>query len=288
MANSSIAQSSIRLTVREDRFATITFDAQDRPTNVLTLDTWRDFEKTLKLLTGQTDIRGVILKSGKPNVFVAGADLKLLADAAPNDPRVREVIDLGNKVLFELEALPFPTCAIIDGAALGGGLEVALACDVILTGTNPKVELGLPEVKLGLMPGWGGTQRLPRVIGLPLAADAIGSGKTMNAVRATEIDLAIGPIDSDELLKSAMKVLKIDGWQAARRQKHEWVPAEVREKFRPQLANVPKAVREAVMAVVEGTALPLPSAVQLETDGFFRLVGSAESKKLIGEFFTRK
>lgn len=281
-------KSSIRLVVRDNRFATLTFDAPDRTTNILTEQTWRDLEVALRVLIVQSDIRGVILKSSKPDNFIVGADLKLLANASRNDPAVKNVIELGHRVLSTLESLPCPTCAIIDGAALGGGLEVALACDIILLGTNRKVELGLPEVKFGLMPGWGGTQRLPRLIGLPFAGDLIGTGKTINAIRAAEIDLAIGPIDSDSLLQSAMQVMMIEGWQSARRQKMEWIPADARAIFHPQLDNATDAVREALNAMMAGAALPLPEALARETEGFFRLVGSEESKTLIHQFFASR
>lgn len=283
-----MAQSSIRLVVRDDRFATLTFDAPDRSTNILTEQTWRDLEVALRVLIVQTDIKGAILKSAKPDTFIVGADLKLLADAEKNDPRVKSVVEHGHRVLNMLESLPCPTCAIVDGAALGGGLEVALACDLILMGSNRRVELGLPEVKLGLMPGWGGTQRLPRLIGLPYAGDMIGTGRSISAIRAAEIDLAIGPLESDSLLPSAMKVLQLEGWQSARRQKMEWIPAEARAQYRPQLDNSTKAVREAITAMVTGAELPLPEALKRESDGFFHLVGSDESKTLIQQFFASR
>lgn len=280
-----MAQSAIRLRIREDHFATITFDAPGHGPNLLTEVAWLELEKAVRLLSCQADIRGVILKSAKPGGFIAGADLKLLADASPNDPRLKTAVELGNRVLTQLEALPFPTCAIIDGAALGGGLEVALACDVILLGTDPRVELGLPEVKFGLIPGWGGTQRLSRVVGLPMAVDLISTGRTLNAVQAAEIELAIGPIDSNNLLTSAMRVLTIDGWPAARRQKHDWIPVDSRSKYRPSSADLSKAGREALNTIVAGAELPLAHAIQRETEGFFRLAGSAESKRLIADFF---
>lgn len=283
-----MAQSSLRLVIRDDRYATLTFDAPERSVNVLNEQTWRDLETALRVLIVQPDIRGAILKSSKPNCFIAGADLKLLSEAERNDPRVKTVIELGHRVLHMLESLPCPTCAMIDGVALGGGLEVALACDIILLGTNPKVYLGLPEVKFGLMPGWGGTQRLPRLIGLPFAGDLIGTGKSINAVRAAEIDLAIGPIDSDQLLNSAMKVLMIEGWQSARRQKMEWIPADTRALYRPQLDNATRAVREAILAMMAGSELPLPEALARESEGFFHLVGSDESKTLISNFLNTK
>lgn len=283
-----MAKSSIRLVIRDDRYATLTFDAPDRSANVITEQTWHDLEVALRVLIVQTDIRGAILKSSKPDNFIAGADLKMLADAGRNDPKVKSFIEHGHRVLNMLESLPCPTCAIVDGAALGGGLEVALACDFILMGTGPKVELGLPEVKLGLMPGWGGTQRLPRLIGLPFAGDLIGHGKTINAIRAAEIDLAIGPIDSDTLVQSAMKVLNIEGWQSARRQKMEWIPADNRALYRPQLDGASTAKREALNAMVAGSALPLAEALARESEGFFRLAGSDESKKQIAEFFASR
>lgn len=283
-----MAQSSIRLLIRDDRFATLTFDAPDRTTNVLTEQTWRDLEVALRVLIVQSDVRGVILKSSKPDSFIVGADLKLLGGAVRHDPAVKAVIEHGHRVLNMLESLPCPTCALIDGAALGGGLEVALACDIILLGTNRKIELGLPEVKFGLMPGWGGTQRLPRLIGMPFAGDLIGTGKTISAVRAAEIDLALGPIDSGTLLTSAMQIMGIEGWQSARRQKMEWIPAETRALYRPQLDNATRAVREALTALVDGCALPLPEALARETEGFFHLVGSDESKLLIEQFFAAK
>lgn len=283
-----MADASLRLKVREDRFATLTFDSAGRSANVLTLDVWQEFESALLLLERQPDVRGLVLKSGKPNTFIAGADLKLLADATPNDPRVRAVIELGQRVLLKLEALPFPTCAVIDGPALGGGLEVALACDLVLLGSNPRLEVGLPEVKFGLMTGWGGTQRLPRVVGLPTAADLLTTGKTLTAVQAAEIELGIGPLDSDALLPSAVKVLALDGWQAARRQKQEWVPAAARAAFRPATGALSRAAREAVLTMAAGAELPLEHALARETEGFFRLAGSAESRGLIAEFFAAK
>ncbi len=286
-----MAESSLRLKIREDRFATITFDAVGRSTNLLTLAVWQEFEKALLLLERQTDIRGLILKSGKAEGFIAGADLKLLGDAVPNDPRVKTVIDLGRQVLLKLEAVPFPTCAIIDGPALGGGLEVAMACDILLLGMSRTVEVGLPETKFGLIPGWGGTQRLPRIVGLPTAADLLTTGKKLTAIQAAEIELGIGPIDSDMLLPSAIQVMGIEnwGWQAARRQKQEWIPAATRAAYRAvHSGEISKAVREAIGTMVAGAELPLEHALAREAEGFFRLAGSAESRRLIAEFFADK
>src|SRR5262245_12104075 len=129
--------SAITVTTRSDAVAVLTFDQPGGTANVLTRELWTEFGEALTGLASRADLKGVVLASAKPDIFVAGADLKLLANApAPNDPDVRAFIELGLRVLEQLEALPFRTCAAINGAALGGGLEVALACDVIAVTNN--------------------------------------------------------------------------------------------------------------------------------------------------------
>src|SRR5690348_11773221 len=124
-----MSEPTVRLDARPDGVAVLTFDQPGGKANVLTPQTWSDFEAALDQLAARVGVRGLVLASAKPGVFIAGADLKLLAAAGPNDPAVRGFIEQGIRALYKLEALPFPTGAAIDGAALGGGLEVALACD---------------------------------------------------------------------------------------------------------------------------------------------------------------
>src|SRR5215210_861225 len=170
--------SAIHLSVT-DGLARLTFDQPDSRANVLSTALWTEFGQALDSLVHRPGLTGLVLASAKPGIFIAGADLKELADADPADPEpTRAFIELGLRVLETLEALPFPTAALIDGAALGGGLEVALACDFRLCGTGPRVQLGLPEIKLGLIPGWGGTQRLPRLVGVEEAINRLLSGES--------------------------------------------------------------------------------------------------------------
>ena len=171
-------ESAIELVVAEG-IARLTFDQPNSRANVLSTALWTEFGQALDGLVHRPDVKGLIVASAKPGIFIAGADLKELADADPGDPGpTRTFIELGLRVLETLEALPFPTVALIDGAALGGGLEVALACDFRICGTSPKVQLGLPEIKLGLVPGWGGTQRLPRLVGVEEAINRLLSGES--------------------------------------------------------------------------------------------------------------
>src|SRR5947209_5992510 len=199
---------AVRIEVRPDAVAVLTLDQPGSKANVLSEPMWTDLEAALDALAARADVRGLVLASAKPGIFIAGADLKLLASApGPNDPAVRAFIEHGLRVLEKLEALPFPTCAAIDGAALGGGLEVALACDYRVVGTNPKVALGLPEVKLGLIPGWGGTQRLPRVIPTLYAAEMLWKGEAITAQQAIERNLVFAPAEGGELVESAAQFL---------------------------------------------------------------------------------
>lgn len=270
--------SSVRIEFRSDGVAVLTIDQPGEKVNVLTEQLWLDLEVAIDSLRVRTDVVGLVIASGKPGVFIAGADLKLLANAtAPNDPAVRAFIELGLRVLAKLEALPFPTCAAIDGAALGGGLEVALACDYRLVGNHPKVRLGLPEVKLGLIPGWGGTQRLSRIVGLQPAATMLLGGESYSASDAKLMHLALD--GGDNLLESACALVVGNRGR---------VQSEVQKEFVSPSEPEFLAAREALRVMTQAAALPLDEAIELETEAFMQLAGSPESKRLIGEFFASR
>src|SRR5436305_801740 len=192
-----MSDSAIRLAVT-DGVARLAFDQPGSRANVLSTALWTEFGRTLDELAHKPGVTGLVLESAKPGIFIAGADLKELS--AADEGATRTLMELGLRVLHTLEELPFPTVAIIDGAALGGGLEVALGCDFRVCGTNPKVQLGLPEIKLGLIPGWGGTQRLPRLVGVEEAVNRIISGESYDESDPPSDDLVDEWAESDELI----------------------------------------------------------------------------------------
>src|SRR3954449_8041023 len=148
---------------------------------------------------------GLVIYSGKPDGFVAGADLEeLLALTDPMD--VIAMLGRGHDHMERLAALPFPTVAAIHGAALGGGLELALACRRRIATEHPKTKLGLPEVQLGLIPGLGGTQRLPRLIGVPDALDLILTSKQVDAKRARKAGLVDDTCHPSDLAQAAARL----------------------------------------------------------------------------------
>lgn len=175
-----------------DGVAWIIFDDPERPVNVLGQAVMRRFAETLdeaRAAGREGRVKAVVIRSGKPGSFIAGADVDAIADL--EDPaEAAAQIRLGQAIFMNVETLPVPTVAAIDGVCVGGGLEMALACDHRVVSDSPRTKLGLPEVMLGFLPAWGGTTRLPRLVGLQAALDLLLTGKQIDADKARRIGLA--------------------------------------------------------------------------------------------------
>ncbi len=293
------SETALQLEMLEGSIALVTFDQPNSRANTLGQGVLAEFEKLVAQLVGRKDLRGLVLKSGKPGMFIAGADLRELGSARPNPEQNRATIRRGLDLIAAIEALSFPTVAAIDGACMGGGLELALGCDFRLAGTHPKTELGLPEVKIGLFPGWGGTQRLTRVIGPSLAAELICSGDAVKAQRARELGLVFDVVPSERLLDEALRLLQwaqqSGAWQEARRRKqqpvglsedqHSFIFAVARAQVLAQTKGQLPAPLAALEAIAKGCNLPLDEGLKVETEAFLPLVGSPISRNLIAVFF---
>src|SRR5438045_2756430 len=164
---------------------------------------------------------------------------------------IRKLVQRGLDLIASIEKLPFPTVAAIDGSCMGGGLELAMGFDYRLASNHPKTELGLPETKIGLFPGWGGTQRLARLIGPSLAAEMICSGEPAKAERARQIGLAFDVAPAEQLLPEALRLLKwaneSGAWKEGRQKKRQ--PVGLSEE---QLAFTFAVARAQVLAKTEG------------------------------------
>ncbi|HEX4496696.1 MAG TPA: 3-hydroxyacyl-CoA dehydrogenase NAD-binding domain-containing protein [Thermoanaerobaculia bacterium] len=180
--------SIFHLEVGADRLATLTFDSPDRKVNVFTREAFQELEAILQELGGRKDIGALILLSGKPGSFIAGADVDAIAGVT--DPIEAEAGSrVGHRLFSAWEALPFPTLSAIRGVCLGGGLEISLASTYRVASDRPDTRMGLPEVRLGIIPGWGGSTRLPRRIGIAEALDLILTGKTVDGRKALKLGL---------------------------------------------------------------------------------------------------
>ncbi len=176
------------LKVEDDGLATLTFDLPGEKVNKFSTDVLAELADVLVRLTREARIRGLLIRSGKPDIFIAGADVKEFTQVRPED--VRPGVERVQSLFEQLANLPYPTVAAIGGACLGGGTELALACDYRVMSDSKKAQIGLPEVRLGIFPAWGGCTRLPKVVGLAAALDLILTGKTLDARRARRIGLA--------------------------------------------------------------------------------------------------
>jgi enoyl-CoA hydratase len=169
---------------REDAVAVVTVDRQDAM-NALDVATLTQLRDELRGISRDDDVRAVILTGAGDRAFVAGADIKYMSGLGVGEAKAWGA--LGHEAGRLLETMPKPTIAAVNGFALGGGCELALACDIRYASTTAK--LGQPEVNLGIIPGWGGTQRLARVCGLGVAKELIFTGRIVDADEALRIGL---------------------------------------------------------------------------------------------------
>jgi 3-hydroxyacyl-CoA dehydrogenase / enoyl-CoA hydratase / 3-hydroxybutyryl-CoA epimerase len=177
-----------RLEVGEDRLATLTFDLPDKKVNIFGRPALAELERVIEELGARSDLGCLVLLSGKPSGFIAGADVDEIARVT--DPIEAEAGSrIGHRLFSAWAALPFPTVAAIRGAALGGGCEIALASTWRVASDRADTRLGLPEVRLGILPAWGGSTRLPRLIGAAAALDLILTGKTVSGRQALKLGL---------------------------------------------------------------------------------------------------
>ncbi|KAA8996950.1 fatty acid oxidation complex subunit alpha FadJ [Affinibrenneria salicis] len=195
------------LTIRPDNIGVISIDVPGEKVNTLQAAFARQIMALLQQAQRHAALRGLILISDKPDSFIAGADIGML-DACRSALQAQELAQQGQAIFASIEALPFPVVAAIHGACLGGGLELALACDRRVCSSDDKTVLGLPEVQLGLLPGSGGTQRLPRLIGAPRALDLMLSGRRLRAGQALKWRLVDDVVPADILLDTAVGLVK--------------------------------------------------------------------------------
>ncbi|HBT30944.1 MAG TPA: fatty acid oxidation complex subunit alpha FadJ, partial [Erwinia persicina] len=176
------------LTMRLDNVGVITIDVPDEKMNTLKAAFAGQLRAVLQQARANPHLAGLVIISGKPDSFIAGADISMIA-ACTSAQQAGELAEAGQAVMAEIAALPVTVVAAIHGACLGGGLELALACHRRVCTLDDKTRLGLPEVQLGLLPGSGGTQRLPRLIGASTALDMILTGKNLRARAARRCGL---------------------------------------------------------------------------------------------------
>lgn len=189
MSKSKTKTRATDIEVRGNGVAVLTLDTPDSKLNVLSPPVFEELDGRFDELAANSDVIALVIRSGKPGSFVAGADIKFL-NTIQTVEEGAEMSRAAQGVFQKLSNLKFPVVCAIDGVCLGGGLEMALACHYRLVSDNPDTVLGLPEVQIGLIPGAGGTQRLPRLVGFTESLDMVLTGKKTRAKKAYKLNLA--------------------------------------------------------------------------------------------------
>lgn len=198
--------SAFNLHIRLDNIAVVTIDVPDEKMNTLKASFGPEVHNIIKQVRDNTALQGLIFISGKPDNFIAGADINMIA-GCQTALEAQNLAHQGQQIMAEIAALPIPVVAAIHGACLGGGLELALACHSRICTDDEKTKLGLPEVQLGLLPGSGGTQRLPRLIGVSHALDMILTGKQLRPRQALKLGLVDEVVPQSILLTAAVELV---------------------------------------------------------------------------------
>jgi 3-hydroxyacyl-CoA dehydrogenase/enoyl-CoA hydratase/3-hydroxybutyryl-CoA epimerase len=187
---------------RDGDLAILWFDLPGEKVNKFSTTVMTEFASVVDELERASEIKRVIVASGKPSIFIAGADVTEFSKATSAD-QAREYTRFGQQTIHRWSKLSQVTVAAINGAALGGGCELAISCDYRVMSDSPKAQIGLPETKLGIFPAWGGATKLPRLIGLPAALDIILNGKTIDGKRAKRMGLVDEVVPAPLLLDIA-------------------------------------------------------------------------------------
>ena len=284
---------NIRREMGADGICTLIFDRANSSANLFDEQTLHELDRHLDWIAAPPGPAGVILYSAKPSIFIAGADLHALMDAAKRGG-LRPVIELGQRVFSRLASLPIPTVAAIHGACAGGGYEVSLACDYRVASPDEATRIGLPETQLGILPGWGGCSRLPRLIGLPAALKVILKGSLFSPRQALKYGMIDALAPRERLLDLAKR--KIAGGKPHRPSRrltnNRAVARAIATGLRPLLSRKTRghypAQTMALETVSQGVSLPLDGALALEREAILKLAGSEVCRNLVGLFFLQE
>jgi 3-hydroxyacyl-CoA dehydrogenase / enoyl-CoA hydratase / 3-hydroxybutyryl-CoA epimerase len=296
---------NFKIDVDADGIALITFDVPGRSMNTLTSKVMAEIPEWVERVKTDDAIKGAVLTSGKTTGFCAGADLGDMAGGMLAGGSLQEAYDAGwklNGALRALETCGKPVAAAITGLALGGGLELTLACHYRVAGDDNKIQLGLPEIKVGLFPGGGGAQRLPRLIGVQAAMMAMTEGKSFRpndakgagiihevVVKGTEVEAARAWIKGGGKAVQPWddKSFKLPGggpYHPVGIQNFLVGNAMIRKQT---YGNYPAATN-LMKAVYEGTQVPMDAALRIETRYFIKTLMTPQAQAMIRSLFLSK
>jgi 3-hydroxyacyl-CoA dehydrogenase/enoyl-CoA hydratase/3-hydroxybutyryl-CoA epimerase len=251
-------QPPVRLETADGGIAHLVFDPPPGKVSLLGAGVVSLLEILVAQAAGQR-LRGLVVRSARPDQFVAGADVNEIR-ALRSSQDAEQASRRGQRLFAALEALPFPVVAAIGGPCLGGGTELAVACHSGVAADRPRVEIGLPEVKLGILPGWGGTQRLPRLLGLAPALDIILNGRSLDAKRARAVGLVDDVCPPELLVNAAERLIEEahEGTRRPRRAISDGALQSLNPWRRVSIALTARVARQRLKARVDERHYPAP------------------------------
>ena len=290
----------VQMSMLDGGIALLTVDTPDSKLNVLSAAVFAEFAAILDNLESRKDVNGLIIVSGKEDNFFAGADVKQIRELqAQPGHLIYEAGRQGQALYNRINKLPYPTVAAINGTCLGGGLELALACKYRLASTNPKTSIGFPEVQLGFIPGWGGTIRLPRLIGLQEGFTLISSGNRIDSRKAWKLGVVDETVAPADLVKRASEIIRVG---RVNRFKPAFKVSATRTllETKPGRAIFAKMATKKVLATTRGKYpaplealkvilatwnMPADKAFEVEAQSFAKLATTSVSRNLVNIFF---
>ena len=279
--------------VDETGICWLTFDTPNSNANVWNLDTLDELDSHIEDLHRDSDIRALVIRSAKERIFIAGADLKNIKELPLDE--LQELLTLGQDVFTHLESLRIPKIAAIHGACVGGGFEMALACDWRIASDSESTRIGLPETQIGLVPAWGGCTRLPRLIGLPHALDLIVNGKILRPEKAKRLGL-LQHVTAREHLDELAKRLALQPTNLRHHHFHftqVWpMPQVLRWKAKQDIMRkthgLYEAPLQAVDVVTHGATQSFDHSLRLEQNAIRSLVRTPTTLRLIELLFQKE
>ncbi|MDH7485382.1 MAG: enoyl-CoA hydratase-related protein [Anaerolineae bacterium] len=244
----------------EEQVATLTIDHP--PVNSFNTQVVTELNEAMDQLLADDAVKAIVITGGGTNAFVAGADIPEIKKLLDQPGGLKTASELGQALFLKIEQAPKPVIAAINGYCLGGGLELAMACHLRVC--SDRARLGQPEINLGIIPGWGGTQRLPRIVGEGKAIELILTGDMLTAQEAYRLNLVNKVVPAGAVLKEARGLAR-----------------KIASKSR-----VPVAA--ALRAITRGLQMPLAEGLALEAEEFGRLADTADAREGVSAFLEKR